>query len=183
MTDDRFVTIKRVHDAVEAQMLVDLLEQEGIPASTPGAAQAGYLGNIAAAVMETPLQVREKDRERALEIIGALVEFDEIVPEDVSAPDMDERDGPYRGGREAEGPAPRKKITAAAAAMIMPLVLGVFGAGHFYVREYKSGFILLFGAWLAIMSAFVVDPLTIAALPLIVLYDIWGSLHVIGRQA
>lgn len=183
MADERFVTIKKIHDAVEAAMLVDLLEQEGIPASTPGAAQAGYLGNIAAAVMETPLRVPERDAERALAIISALEEYDEIVPEDVQAPEMSERDGPYRGGSADEGLAPRKKITAAAAAIIMPMILGVFGAGHFYAREHKAGFILLFGAWLCIMSTFVVHPATIIGVPLVVIYDIWGSLRVIDRAA
>ena len=183
MSEDPFVTIKKVTDVVEAEMLVDLLEKEGIPASTPGAAQAGYLGNIAAGVMETPLRVRESDAERARAIIDALEEFDEIVPEDVHAPEMDARDGPYRGGRDDEGPAPRKKITAVSAAIVLPMILGAFGAGHFYVREHKLGFILLLGAWLCIMSTLVVHPLTLLGLPVIVLYDIWGALRVIDRQS
>ena len=179
----RFVTIRKVHDAVEAEMLVDLLEQEGIAASTPGAAQAGYLGNIAAAVMETPLQVLEEDADRARAIIGALEDFDEIVPEDVRPPEMDERDGPYRGGSRDDGELPpRKKITAVAAALIMPSVIGAFGAGHFYTREYKLGFILLFGAWLCILSGLVAHPALIFLVPVIVAFDIWGALKIIDRQ-
>lgn len=181
MAAGRFITIRRVHDAVEAEMLVDLLAQEGISASTPGAAQSGYLGHIAAAVFEVPLQVREQDAERAREIIAALRDYDEIVPEDVVAPEVSEDDGPYRGGQLESSDPPRNKRTAAAVAIILPMVLGIFGAGHFYVRQYTRGFILLVSAWLLIGAAIEVKGAFVAALPLVILLDVWGALAVIRR--
>mgnify|MGYP001592434521 CR=1 FL=1 len=181
MAGERFITIRKVHDAVEAEMLVDLLAQEGIVASTPGAAQSGYLGHIAAAVFETPLQVRERDAARAREIIAALRDYDEIVPEDVVAPSISDDDGPYRGAHiEPSGP-PRKKLTAAAAAILMPMILGLFGAGHFYVREHVRGFLLLSSAWLLIAGAILLDGAIVAAIPLVIALDVWGAMAAIDR--
>ena len=182
MSDELFVTIRKVADPVEAEMLVDLLSQEGIPASTPGAGQAGYLGNIAAATFMVPLQVPERDAERAREIISALREFDEIDPEDAPLPEMKEKDGPYRGGVVHEDPAPRKKVTAIAAAIVLPMIIGAFGAGHFYVRRYSTGFILLAVAWGAIVSSVVGAGWAIGVLPIVVAFDAWGATRVIDEQ-
>lgn len=46
----------------------------------------------------------------------------------------------------------RKPHVAVAAALILPMVVGAFGAGHFYAHSYPRGFVLL---GLGLVSAFV----------------------------
>ncbi|MBX3273370.1 MAG: DUF2007 domain-containing protein [Sandaracinaceae bacterium] len=175
MSDARFVTLKQVGDPVEAEMLVDLLRQEGIAASTPGAGQAAYLGHIAAATFQVPLQVPARDAERAREILGALEDYDEVEPEDVPAPPLSDDDGPYRGRVRSDEPPPRKKLTAIAAAVLLPLILGAFGAGHFYVRRHGAGFVLLALGWGCIALAIAGVGPALVGLPVIVALDAWGA--------
>jgi len=179
---DRFVSIRKVADPVEADMLVDLLSQEGIPAHTPGAGQAGYLGNIAAATFEVRLMVPEDRAEEAKAIISALREFDEIDPEDQMPKEISDTDGPYRGGARTDGLPPRKKLTALAAAIVLPMIIGAFGAGHFYARDYQRGFLLLALAWLCIVLSVVWFAPLIAGVPIVVALDAWLAMKLIDSQ-
>lgn len=183
MTADRFVTIKQITDPVEAEMLVDLLAQEGIPASTPGNAQPAYLGPLAASTFMVPLQVPARDAERARAILGALDEYDEVVPGEAPPPPVSDDDGPYRGRVISDDLPPRKKLTAVAAAVLLPMILGAFGAGHFYARRYGRGFTLLAVAWGAIGLAIAGLGPAIAALPVVVALDAWGATRAIDEDA
>ncbi|MCA9610956.1 MAG: DUF2007 domain-containing protein [Myxococcales bacterium] len=182
MSDDRFVTIKQISDPVEAEMLVDLLAQEGIPANTPGNAQAGYLGPLAATTFMVPLQVPAREAERARAILAALEDYDEVVPGEAPLPAVSEDDGPYRGRVVSEDPPPRKKLTAVAAAVVLPMILGAFGAGHFYARRYGRGFALLAVAWGSIVLAISGVGAAVAALPLVVALDAWGAARAIDAD-
>src|SRR5688572_12711928 len=122
---ERFVTIRHVADPVQAEMLKDLLEQEGITALIPGNAHNAMVGGLMSQALQVPLQVRERDAERAREVIDALEEFDSVEPSDaVTAPDVSEMTagaGPYRGAAlEEDRPPERKVVVAIAAALIMP---------------------------------------------------------------
>lgn len=180
------VTLRELGDPVEANMLVDLLEQEGIYASTPGNQHNAVMGGLLSGALRVPLQVPEEDAERAREILDALEDYDEVDPEDAapSAPTAEEMegDGPYRGGRREDGPPPRKKTVAIAAALIMPMILAAFGSGHFYVRSYGRGFGLLFAAWTSIVLALSGQKWAWLALVAVVIADIVGALSVIDRQ-
>jgi len=178
------VTLRRVGDPVEAQMLVDLLREEGIVAITPGNEHNAMMGGLLAGALDVPLKVPPEDAERARAILSALEEYDEVDPED-AAPSAREAagGGPYRGASEPEGPTPRKKTVAVAAALIMPGVIGAFGSGHFYVRSWARGFALLAIAWLCAILGMSGQAWAWLGLPLVVAYDIFGALSVISRDA
>ena len=182
------VTIRRLGDPVEAEMLVDLLEQEGIPASVPGNEHNAMTGRLLAPALNVPLMVHAEDEERARAILDALEDYDEVDPHDAppSAPDLSSKEGggPYRGGTTEEtGPAPRKKIVAIAAALVLPGVLGAFGSGHFYARSYGRGFALLAMAWTCLILAFNGRTLAVVGIPLVVALDILGAIAIIDRQS
>ncbi len=157
MARDRFVTLQHVSDPVQAEMLLDLLEQEGIPATVQGNNHSALLGGLAAAAFRVPLQVPEEDVERAREILAALEDFDEVDPLDGEAavPDaleMSSGEGPYRSAALEDAVPPRRRLVAVFAALILPMVLGAFGAGHLYVRSYVRGFTLLCLGWTCVIA-------------------------------
>ena len=80
-----------------------------------------------------------------------------------------------------DAPPPRKRLTAVAAAIVLPGVIGAFGAGHFYAREYRTGFLLLAVAWLGIACGAAADPAFFLIAPLVVLADAVGAVRTIGR--
>lgn len=185
---DRFVTLRHVADPVEAEMLRDLLEQEGIGATVPGNHHSALLGTLGAAALQVPLQVREKDLERAREILDALHEYDEADPiESVpTAPDPSEMksgDGPYRAAALAEGVPPRRKIVAAFAALVLPMVIGAFGAGHFYVRSYGRGFALLALGWTCAILGIAGTSAAWIGVPIVMALDLAGALGRVDAYA
>lgn len=184
MAEDDFVTIRHVPDFVEAEMLLDLLKQEGIPAMAPGTNHNALYGGVMRGALNVPLKVPASQVERARAILDALEEH-EVDPEDAPprAVAMSDVDGPYRGGMEQAGPAPRKKGVAIAAAIILPMVLALFGSGHFYARSFLRGFALLAGAWTLIVLGLGGRPSFLLGLPLIVLADALGACAVIGTRA
>ena len=75
------------------------------------------------------------------------------------------------------------KGVAIAAAIILPMVLALFGSGHFYARSFLRGFTLLAGAWTLIVLGLGGRPSFLLGLPLIVLADALGACAVIGARA
>lgn len=165
-------------------MLVDLLAEEGIVAMVPGNEHNAMMGGLLAGALDVPLKVQAEDAERARAILSALEEYDEVDPQD-AAPSAREAagGGPYRGATEPEGPAPRKKTVAIAAALVLPGVIGAFGSGHFYVRSWLRGFALLAIAWLCILLGMSGQAWAWLGLLAVVALDIVGALAVIGRDA
>ncbi len=186
MSSDRFITLRHVGDPVEAEMLRDLLEQEGIPATVQGTNHSALLGGLGAAALRVPLQVPERDAERAREILSALEEYDEVEPAEArSAPDaleMTSGEGPYRSHAPPEAPPPRRRVVAVFVSLFLPMVVGAFGAGHFYVRSYMSGFILLTLGWTAVIAGFGGVRAAWLGIPIVVALDLAGSLAKIPRQ-
>ncbi len=179
---ERFVTIRKVVDSVEAEMLVDLLAQEGIAANAPGAAHASLMGNIGTTLLGVPLMVPESRAEEAKAIIAALREYDELDPEDQPLPEVSAAEGPYRGGTVDDGSPPRKKVTALAVALVLPMIVGAFGAGHFYVHRYKTGFVFLGLGWASVLGATAGLGELIAALPILIALDAWLAMRAIDAQ-
>lgn len=173
------VTIRHVSDPIEANMLVDLLEQEGITAFTPGNEHNALMGGLLGAALQVPIRVDERDAQRAVEIINALDEYDEV--DDVDAvptardPSRIEGGGPYRGATRAATLSDRKKSVAVSAALMLPFVSGAFGAGHFYVRQWQRGFILLAAAWICILYG-LTHTWAFGGLPFVLLLDVAGAL-------
>lgn len=179
------VTIRHVSDPIEANMLVDLLDQEGITAFTPGNEHNAMMGGLIGAALNVPIRVDERDAQRAIEIIDALHEYDEV--DDVDAvptardPSAHEGGGPYRGLPRDPDVSDRKKSVAVAAALMLPCVTGAFGSGHFYVRQYQRGFILLAMAWICIVYG-LSHTWAFGGLPFVLLLDIAGALSVLDKN-
>lgn len=168
-------------------MLADLLRQEGIPTTISGNHHSAMLGGLAAAAIRVPLQVPESEAERARAILGALEEYDEVEPGlDVrTAPDVEEMtsgEGPFRSTRLEEPPSDRKKRVAVLAAIILPMMLAAFGAGHFYARSYGRGFALLGTGWALAFFAVQGHQVALLGLPLVVAADALGAVRVIDAR-
>lgn len=175
-----FVTIKKVSDPVEAEMLKDLLAKEGIVATIQGSTHGAMLGPIGTALLQVPLQVHEADAERARAVLDALLDYDEVEPSDAPLPDENAPrtgHGPYRETAIEDEAPRRKKHIAIAAALILPIITGlVYGGGHFYAREWLRGFILLTSAWLCFALGFSgIARQALIGLPIIVLLDAAGA--------
>ena len=160
MADDgRFVTIRQMSDPLEAEMLKDLLEQEGIPATIQGTNHSALYGGALSSALQVPLQVPAEHAERARAILDALHDFEPLEPQVEERPPVapgDEKGaGPYRSGAITEPQLPPRKIlVAVAAALIIPMVIMGFGAGHFYARSHLRGFVLLFLGWTSVVMLF-----------------------------
>jgi hypothetical protein len=199
--DDRFVTLRIARDPVEAEMLRDVLEQEGIPATTQGAMHAQLLG-AAGGVLSVPLQVPASMLEEARQIIDALDNFDALLPDGddgiaVPADEMDRRQerleqledgqttgvGPYRAGpselessERGDTPDRRRKLVAGAVALIL-----TFGSGHFYARDHRTGLVLALSELLALIVLLSGDPHGFYALLLLVSGDFLGGMAACDR--
>lgn len=176
---DRFVTIRHVSDPLEAEMLRDLLEQEGIAVTIQGNNHSAMLGGMLASALNVPLQVPEHEAERARAILAALKDFEPL--DDAPEPSASEgkptkaAEGPYRDDAREDELPPRKKGVAVAAAFVLPMILGLFGAGHFYARSYLRGFAILAFAWTGIVLAIDGMAAGLVAAPLAILLDAIGA--------
>lgn len=181
---DRFVTIRRCGNPMEAEQLAALLRDEGIPTSLPGNTHNAMYGGLLAAALEVPIQVPERDAERAKAILGALEEYEAVEPnlDARTAPDdeeMTEGEGPFRSTRLEAPVSDRKPGVAIAAAIVLPMVLGAFGAGHFYARSYLRGFVLLLLAWTLVFVGLGGTGAAFLGLPVVVALDVAGALSIL----
>jgi Putative prokaryotic signal transducing protein len=119
-----YVTVHRTYDPLLAEMLGDLLRQEGIDARVLGS-QASAIFGAAQSFLQTRIDVPEADAARAQEVIVA-VQTEEDEPErPVLAP-------------EVEAPP---RLSAVRALGIAPLIPG---GGHFVARRaFVGGAVLL----------------------------------------
>jgi hypothetical protein len=128
-----YVTVHRSHDPVLADMLGDLLRQEGLDAHVVGSHASAIFG-AAHSFLQTRIDVPEADAGRAVELIRALVAQQEEVaprPQPILAP-------------EAQ-PPPR--LSAMRAIGIAPLIPG---GGHFVARRSLVGGAVLVAQLVAI---------------------------------
>lgn len=182
MSEDDLVTIRQVQNALEADMLTELLAGEGIVAVTPGATHDHMLGGLLGPALQIPLKVARRDADRARRILDALVEHDGVDEDDLPSriPNEDDDlggDGPYRGGPLPEDELWREKKPhiAVAAALIFPFVLGLAGAGHFYARSHAMGLLLLVSYWVCIGALCSGQVIGLVAIPFIIAMDAIGA--------
>ena len=191
--EDPFVTIRIAGDPLEAQMLRDVLSQEGIEATIPGAYHGALLG-AAGALIRIPVQVRRSQAEEAACIVEAIDEYDAVLPDGEEGPAVpaeemerrlaladaqDEGQGPYRAGpivREAPE-RPRLKRVAVIASVVL-----TFGAGHFYARDTRGGLLLLLSELVVLLLAMGGHaPQAMGALPILVIADVVGAMGAVDR--
>jgi TM2 domain-containing membrane protein YozV len=180
----RFVTIRRVSSGFEADRVRALLEDAGIVATTQGAGHSALTGGLMDPMLDLRVQVPERDAERAIELLEALEDPDEPA---VEPPDEDDElhgDGPFRSGAISETRSTRKPNVALAAALIVPMFIGVFGAGHFYARRPGRGIALLATAWFAVAAAVVSGRAELFLIaPLVAIVDGFAAASAIRAEA
>lgn len=179
MSDDRFVTLARLHDPVRAELLVDLLDQAKIPVTSVGLNHRALYG-MTGGFVEIVLQVPADRLEEARELVASLEAGAEHDAED--GEDAEDADG-KEGGRGARSPslresgpkAVRLKRIAAFAAFVLPV-----GGGHFYAGRYRRAVALLLSQVLCIVLAVSrVEVRTIYLFGLGVVADLLGSFEAV----
>jgi hypothetical protein len=186
---DPFVTVARYVDPILAQMAVDVLRQEGIVATATGVGHSGVLGAAGSMLLQIPVQVRESEALRAMELLEALEEGGEVVdedaPEELRAPRAGDAghassgEGPYRDTEGELAPnAPLKSSVGISVGLFLTL-----GAGHFYAREKTAGVLLALtevtAFFLAVGSHSSV-PMTLV--PAVMAVDVFGVPGAVRRQ-
>jgi len=192
-TDEPFVTLMRTTDPVRAEVIRDLLEQEGIPVAMTGQHHNALLGG-AGFLIEIPIQVPRDRADEAADIINALDDESSVMvdehgqPTDIAADADTETDfaheakreegaGPYRSAPRRRPRAERPRLKRVAAFLASAIGLGT---GHHYTREYTSGAILT----LSELGAFFVGletPAALLAIPMLRAIDLVGSLRACDR--
>jgi hypothetical protein len=113
---DSFVTVHRTTDPVEAEIVVDLLAEEGIEPHLYGAQ------SVALVPVERRVDVAAGDADRAKELVTAfLASRAEDVPDEDSGPE------------EEEAPRKLSPMLGIGVAMLVP------GGCHFYARRIWTG--------------------------------------------
>jgi len=170
------VTLETHHDPTVAGLRRAVLEDAGIVVATPGLEHRALLGMVGSYI-EIKLQVRRRDLEQARGLLEALDDPDEIL-EPVGDPVPPAGVGPYRGGgggAEGYDDARLKRVSA-----FCSLVL-TLGTGHFYARESNSGWLILLLEVVALVVAANVYPGAVLAVPMLVLYDLFGGFAAVDR--
>jgi hypothetical protein len=133
---DRYVTVHRGGDAIEAEILRDVLLDAGIAARLLGIHREAPLG-VTAATHESRVDVPVTDGEEALRIVAeTLPALREAAAAD-AAVDGDEAGTPER---------PLRALFAAGIVGICP------GGGHFYARRPLVGLAILGGELTAVLA-------------------------------
>lgn len=191
---DEFVTILELSDPVHAEIIRDVLAQEGILATIPGSMHSSMLGAAGRAFLQIRVQVPASRAAEARAIVDALEEYDEVLPDGeegaaISAEEMERRlaredaeaeegEGPYRRGPIVE---PGYERRTKRVAIFCGLALS-FGAAHFYARESGPALGLLIAEVLLFGFAIAGYGAAILGVPLLVLIDVWGAMRAIDRQ-
>ena len=185
----RFVTITTTWDPVRAEVVKDILAQEGIAATIAGANHNALLG-AAGALIEIRVQVPEDQAVRASEIVGAMDDEDQVLVDDsdearalasyehASSPAAAlAGDGPYRRAPARVRPE-RARLRRVAAFLAIAIT---FGTGHFYVGAPLRGLALLVTEIFVIFYG-ATHPSFMLGLPALIAADLIGSLAIIGRR-
>ena len=184
----RFVTITTTWDPVRAEVVKDILAQEGIAATIAGANHNALLG-AAGALIEIRVQVPEDQAVRASEIVSAMDDEEQVLvdeSEEARALASYEHagsgaalagEGPYRRAPARVRPErPRLKRVAAFLALAV-----TFGTGHFYAGAPLSGLALLASeAFLLFYGA--THPTAMWGFPIVIAADLVGSVVHIERR-
>jgi hypothetical protein len=137
-----YVTVHRSHDPVLADLIGDLLRQEGVEAHVV-ASHASAIFGAAQSFLQTRIDVPAADAARASELIAALVAETEAA-DDASA---EEDDSPRRRPILAPEATPPPRLSMIRAIGIAPLIPG---GGHFVARRALVGGAVLVAQMVAI---------------------------------
>lgn len=125
------IELLRTHDAVRARLVHALLEEEGIPAETPGLAAMSVMPHLESAlVVIVRVPASEIDRARAL--------VAEMERADEEAPGGDYRSVSGEGGTGSAGPARLKRLTILSS-FVFP------GGAHIHTQRYRDAALVVLG--------------------------------------
>lgn len=188
---EELVTLLRTCDPVRAEVIRDLLSQEGIPVTVTGLHHNSLLG-AAGALIEIPVRLSARHKERAAAIVAAMDDEESVLVDDDGKPlpclPIALQPWVERGSIEGAGPyrsaplgitVPRTPRLRRAAAFFS-VAIG-FGAGHLYARETVTGAILLV-TQIALLLRAPADPAPLLAIPFLLLFDLLGSLSACLRH-
>src|SRR5262245_34385010 len=132
MGGDGFATVHLTTDPVEGEMIVGVLQSEGIAARVlhPNGALLGAGSQIFQIKVEVPAEFEARARELIgeLEHVGTLEAFSDAQGPGIGEPEPD-----------PAAPSPRRPLLAAGIALLFP------GAGHAYARRFETGLVLFAG--------------------------------------
>ena len=192
---DPFVTVTTASGSVEAEMIQDVLRQEGIESTIQGALHAGMLG-AAGVLLRVPVQVPASRAEEAKHIIAALDRYDAIVEEEGEIPTLGAEEaevhrarlaqmadgkvsgaGAYRAGPSGytNRPYPRRKGVAFFSSFLFP------GGGHFHARAHRTALALAATLVLCGVAVFGGEWRALVSVAVLALSDAIGSLAAVER--
>lgn len=142
---ETYVIVHRTHDAVQADMLGDLLRENGIAARVLGTRHGAVIG-VGQNILQVHIEVPQGQAGEATDFIEAFLQGQ-------GAEDMDEDEDDQADQAEPARTSEPRPLFAAG----MSLMLGAIGGGHFYSRRPWTACVLFAGqlvAITAIMSTF-----------------------------
>lgn len=135
---DRYVTVHRSADAIEAEIVRDVLVNAGIPARLLGLRREAPLG-VTAATTESRIDVPAADLDEARAVVaGALESLRQSVVNDEAAAEADSVVEPLE--------RPLRALLAAGVVPVCP------GGGHFYARRPLTGVAIAAGELAAVIA-------------------------------
>ncbi|HEY3356440.1 MAG TPA: DUF2007 domain-containing protein [Polyangia bacterium] len=153
--EERFVTVHRTADPTVAEMLVDVLEQEGIEARLLGTRHAALIG-AAQHILPLRIEVPAADQAVARELITALLVTGgapaaDAAPEEPAGDAAPEAPPAAEEPDEPDEPAAaagrrRRPVLAAGAAFVIP------GGCHIYARRPWTGLVLAVAVIMAVIA-------------------------------
>lgn len=171
MSDEEWVELLRTGDPLQAEMVRELLEGEGIVVATPGLEHRAMLGVIGSHV-DIVLQIRGRDLARAREAVEAL----EAAPLDGLALDDHDDARPERLAVDYRSSARGSSTLGGKRRRVVPIAaMFIPGGGHVYVAEWRSAAIIALTE-LASLGALVFGvPYAAVLLPVALVADIAGA--------
>lgn len=154
---ETYVIVHRSYDPVQADMLGDLLRENGIAARVLGTRHGAVIG-VGQNILQMHIEVPQSQAGEATDFLEAFFEGrgDELlrdeagleVPWDSEDEDADDRDAGADEPGTAAATGPRRPLFAAGLA----LVLGVVGGGHWYARRPWTASLLAAGQLAALVN-------------------------------
>jgi hypothetical protein len=146
---DEFQTIHRTSDPIEAEILADLLCQNGIDARVIGTRHGALIG-VAQHILQLRVEVPAHQVKDGCEIVDAYVAEHRADPSEQGAAQAEDEDDED----EDDEVAHRARLRPLLAAGITPIVPG---GGHFYARRPAAAFVVILG-YLGALSTLVTAP-------------------------
>lgn len=144
---ERFVIVHRTYDAMQADLLGDLLRDAGLFARVTGT-RSGALVGVAQNILEVHLAVPESQAAQASDFIEAYLSAGvDAAPDSTSDPDDAEEADEGDADATARTPEVRPLLAAGSAFL-------TFGVGHLYARRPATAAALMAGQLIAMAFLF-----------------------------